>query len=162
MYQYRFSNDVLALLRRRGVHSILGNHDKTVLHAPSHPLRSSPTVDPSYLRYLAGLPNTISMQFGKTVVQMFHGSPWDDDHGRVTPYLYPQDRRQMQRLAELPADVVILGHTHVPFAHREGRVLIMNPGSCAEPRDGSNEQSCAVLDSATLEIDFRRFRLAPA
>ena len=159
MYQYRFSNDVLALLQERGVHAILGNHDKIVLYAPSHPLRASPTVGPEYLRYLGGLPNTLSLQFGTTAVQMFHGSPWDDEHGRVTPYLYPQDGKQMQRLAELPADVVILGHTHVPFAHQEGRVLIVNPGSCAEPRDGSGEQSCAVLDAETLAVEFRRFTL---
>jgi putative phosphoesterase len=88
---------------------------------------------------------------------MFHGSPWDDGAGRVTPYLYAQDRQQMERLAELTADVIVLGHTHVPFAHRQGRVLVINPGSCSEPRDGSTLACCAVIDSATLEPEFRRF-----
>jgi putative phosphoesterase len=159
VYQYRFSNDVLALIRDRGVRAILGNHDKTVLYSPNHPIRSSPTIDPFYLNYLGGLPNNISIDLGACRLQMFHGSPWDDEAGRVTPYLYPQDKRQFDRLAEQPADVIVLGHTHVPFAHRHGSLLVVNPGSCAEPRDGTNMPCCAVLDSESLEVEFRRFCL---
>jgi putative phosphoesterase len=159
VYQYRFSNDVIDRLRSRGVHSILGNHDKIVLYSPNHPLRSSPTVGPAQISYLGGLPNNLSVTAGATRLHMYHGSPWDDDKGTVTPYLYPKDATQMARLAELPADVVVLGHTHVPFAHRVDGVLVVNPGSCSESRDGTSVLSCAMLDTETLEVDFRRFSL---
>jgi putative phosphoesterase len=156
VYQYRFSNEVLELLRFRGVHSILGNHDKIVLHSPNHPLRQSASVGPSYLKYLGSLPNDLSLKFGDVQVRMFHGSPWDDREGRVTPYIYPQDTQQLRRLAEVSADVIVLGHTHVPFVHLLDRTLIVNPGSCSEPRDGTNTPSCAVLDTQSLEVEFRR------
>jgi putative phosphoesterase len=162
VYQYRFSNDVIARLRRRGVHSILGNHDKTVLYSPNLPLRSSPSIDPAQFNYLGSLPNSLSVTIGDTRLHMYHGSPWDDEVGRVTPYLYPKDTQHMARLAELPADVVVLGHTHVPFAHRVENLLVVNPGSCSESRDGTSVLSCAMLDTVTLEVDFRRFSLGEA
>jgi putative phosphoesterase len=159
VYQYRFSNDVLATLKRRGVRSILGNHDKIVLHTPNHPLRASASVDPAWLAYLASLPNSLALTLGGVHLQMFHGSPWDDDDGRVTPYIYPQSSAELRRLAEFAADVIVLGHTHVPFVHDTGRALVVNPGSCAEPRDGTLMPCCAVLDTDSRRVDFRRYAL---
>ncbi len=162
VYQYRFSNDVLATLKRRGVRSILGNHDKIVLHAPNHPLRDSTSVDPSWLAYLASLPSSLALELGGIRLQMFHGSPWDDAEGRVTPYIYPQSGGELRQLAEIDADVIVLGHTHVPFVHQTERALVVNPGSCAEPRDGTLTPCCAVLDTSSLSVEFRRYDIATA
>lgn len=38
------------------------------------------------------------------------------------------------RALEVEADVVIFGHTHVPFCERIGDILFLNPGSPAKPR----------------------------
>lgn len=35
------------------------------------------------------------------------------------------------------APLAIFGHTHVPLACQVGQTILMNPGSLAEPRDGS-------------------------
>ena len=67
LYQYRFSGEVLALLREHRVHTIVGNHDKTILYTPSHPLRASPSVDPTELQFLAGLPNSLALELGGTL-----------------------------------------------------------------------------------------------
>jgi len=160
VYQYRFSNDVLALLDKRGVRSILGNHDKIVLYHPNHPIRTSPSIDPAWLTYLGGLPKDLSLTRDGVRLRMFHGSPWDDDLGRVTPYIYPQSREDLRRLEEVEADVIVLGHTHVPFLHQTRHALIVNPGSCSEPRDGTLEPCCAVLNTTNLDVEFRRFTLA--
>lgn len=34
------------------------------------------------------------------------------------------------------ADIVVFGHTHIPFYERAGEVRLLNPGSIARPRDG--------------------------
>jgi putative phosphoesterase len=159
MYQYRFSGDVLALLKRREVRSILGNHDKIVLYHPNHPLRSSPSVDPDWLAYLSSLPNDVTLDVNGIRLRMFHGSPWDDDIGQITPYIYPQSHEHLKRLEEIEADVIVLGHTHIPFVHDTGRARVVNPGSCAEPRDGSGTPTCAVLDTSNLEVEFRPISL---
>jgi putative phosphoesterase len=157
VYQYRFSNEVLGLLKQRQVQSIIGNHDKIVLYHPNHPIRSSPSVDPLWLTYLGGLPKNLSLTRNGVHLQMFHGSPWDDDAGRTTPYIYPQSANYLARLEDVDCDVIVLGHTHVPFTHQTRRALVVNPGSCAEPRDGTQDACCAVLDTANLAVEFRRF-----
>lgn len=35
------------------------------------------------------------------------------------------------------ADILLFGHTHIPFIGRENGLYIMNPGSCACPREGA-------------------------
>ena len=40
------------------------------------------------------------------------------------------------RAAELQADVVVYGHTHVAEYQYEGGILFFNPGSITNPRDG--------------------------
>lgn len=34
--------------------------------------------------------------------------------------------------------IVLFGHTHERFLHYENGIYYMNPGSCAQPRDGKN------------------------
>jgi len=162
LYQYRFSNDVLALLRRRTVRAILGNHDKTILYTPSHPLRSSPSVGLRGLEYLASLPSHLALTLGGTRIAMFHGSPWDEVKGPIAHYIFPADRQSLERLAEVPADLIILGHTHVPMEVWVDGRLVVNPGSCGEARDESRMLSCAMLDLETGRRELRRFAVDEA
>jgi putative phosphoesterase len=159
LYQYRFSKEVLDLLQERGVRAITGNHDWTILNAPAHPLRASASVDLRGLAYLGGLPTRLFLELGGLRVAMFHGAPWDAPDEIVAHYIYPQDRRQIERAAAVEADVIILGHTHLPFTAEVGRTLVVNSGSCGECRDGSGLLSCAALDTATRGVEFRRFAL---
>jgi putative phosphoesterase len=159
VYQYRFSNEVLAELRRRDVRAILGNHDKTVLYSSGHSLRSSPSVDPFYLEYLAGLPSNLLLTYGSTRVAMFHGSPWDQIDGPIAYYIYPKYDEQLKRLASVDADFIVLGHTHVPMAVPVDGRLVINPGSCGEPHFGKGTFTCAVLDLDTGRTEFREFSL---
>jgi putative phosphoesterase len=157
MYQYRFSNDVLGLLAERRVHAIVGNHDKTILYTPGFPLRTSPSVDPERLCYLAALPHELTLTLDGQRIAMFHGAPWDQPLGTSATYLYPDDERQLRRLADVDADVIVLGHTHRAFTTHVQNMLVVNPGSCGEPRDGTNNLTCAVLNTANRAVEFRRF-----
>jgi putative phosphoesterase len=157
IYQFRFSNDILALLREHQVQSIVGNHDKSILLTPNHPLRASSSVDPAELRYLADLPTRLTLTRAGTRIAMFHGAPWDDDDDPHAYYVYPQHRQDLKRVAEVDADVIVLGHAHIPYAVRVGDKLIVNPGTCGEICPGTGLPSCAALDIATGEVEFRPF-----
>jgi len=155
MYQYRFRAEVLDLLDERGVLSISGNHDRTILTAPGHPLRAPNAVPSDALARLAALPDHISTDLGGLRIAMFHGSPWDE--AAQCHYIYPDDQRALRRVATVEADVVVLGHTHIPFHLLVGERLVVNPGSVGECRDGTNTLSCAVLDTATRAVEVRRY-----
>lgn len=159
VYQFRFSNDVLRLLEQRQVLAIPGNHDKTILHTRGHPLLSSPQVDSRRLEYLARLPSNRALTMDGKRVAMFHGAPWDDVAGPIAHYIFPGDRRLLGMLGRVEADIIILGHTHVPFCTRVGKTLVVNPGSCGEARDESQTGSYAVLDTKTEDVQFFRVPL---
>jgi diadenosine tetraphosphatase ApaH/serine/threonine PP2A family protein phosphatase len=101
--------------------------------------------------------------------QLFHGSPrdpvWD----------YVLSREGMVEALELTsAPLVLVGHSHVPFAFSAGGELafgpslagaeaeladlrwVLNPGSVGQPRDGDPRASYLVLDLGAGRASFRR------
>ena len=85
---------------------------------------------------------------------MVHASPWKP----FEDYILPRSPK-LPRFAQLPYDYVILGHTHVPMVERVDRVTVINPGSCAQPRDQDRRGSYAILDLERREVELRRVRL---
>ena len=154
VYQFRFSNEVIALLRERGARYILGNHERVMLSPWGDRVRTRDGVDAQLVEYMASRPyredTTIE---GKRLV-IVHGSPFDP----YDEYLYPNSPN-LRRLASIDADYIVLGHTHYHMAERVGRALVINPGSAGEPRDHRNgfQLSCAVLDTASGEVTFHHF-----
>ncbi len=85
---------------------------------------------------------------------MVHGSPED--------YLYDYiskntDSSKLDRFFEkTEANVLLLGHTHMPFTQATDNGLIVNPGSVGQPRDNDRRASYAVLDMESREFEVRR------
>ena len=138
MLQYRYEPAVLDLLRERGAHVISGNHD-TSLGRPE----------------VMELPHSVKMEFDGIRVAMHHGTPWDRPAEGIYTYLLKADRERVARAAAVFADVVILGHTHVPMAMTLDGTTIVNPGSVGEPnRDAERAQTCAAMDLTSREVTF--------
>ncbi len=155
VYQFRFSNEVMALLRERGARYIQGNHEDVLLGRWGERARAAGWVRGDELAYMAGQPHRMTVQVsGKTLV-MVHGSPFEPHN----EYIYPNSP-SLSRLGTIDADYVILGHTHYQMAERIGRVLVINPGSAGEARDARNafKLSYAVLDTSTDEVTFDDFQ----
>jgi predicted phosphodiesterase len=56
--------------------------------------------------------------------------------------------KELARIAEVDADVVMIGHSHKQMVVRVGRPLVINPGSAGQARDHANGKrlSYAVLE----------------
>ena len=155
VYQYRFSNEVIATLRSAGARYVLGNHEMTLLGKWGDRARSAAWVDADGLAYMASQPDRIETTIDGKRLLMVHGSPFDPPF----EYLYPNSGT-LSRIADLDADYVILGHTHYQMAERIGRALVVNPGSAGEARDARNafQLSYAVLDTSSGEVTFDNFQ----
>ena len=151
IYQYRFSNEVIDRLRRRGVHMILGNHEETFLSAAGERARSSPRVRRDALSWLAMHELRLDLEIGGKRLLVAHGSPWAPHH----EYLYPNSPT-LRRFGDVDADYVVLGHTHYKMAMQVGKTLVINPGSAGDPRDPRNgfQLTAALLDTGTGEVTF--------
>jgi len=155
VYQYRWSNEVVALLRDLGAYVVLGNHEEVLLGPAGERLRSSPKVRRDLLEWLAAQPYRLELELDGKKVLMTHGSPWPP----YDEYHYPHESI-WARVAELDCDTLVVGHTHFKMAQRFGRVLVINPGSAGEPRDPRNgfQLSCAVWDTTTDEVVFYDYK----
>jgi putative phosphoesterase len=56
------------------------------------------------------------------------------------------------------ADIVVYGHTHIAEQSRQGSVLILNPGSISQPRDGS-KPSFMLLSFSEGKILAKQIKL---
>jgi putative phosphoesterase len=151
IYQFRFSNEVVALLRESGAHVILGNHEATFFSRDGERARNAPHNDPALLEWLAQQPTTIETRVNGRRLFVVHGSPW----APFREYVYPS-HNGFSRFEGFAADYVLLGHTHYQMAKRVNGVTIINPGSTGDARDPRNEWrlSFAVLDTASGEVRF--------
>jgi diadenosine tetraphosphatase ApaH/serine/threonine PP2A family protein phosphatase len=90
---------------------------------------------------------------GKRVL-LVHGSP-----RKMNEYL-AEDRAlsTFQRLAlTSEADVIVFGHTHVPYTKDVDGVLFVNVGSVGKPKDGDPRSCYAMLElTADRPVTFRR------
>jgi len=154
IFEYRFSNEVIEVLRDSGARYVLGNHETVFLGPQGVRARSAANVHTDLIEYMAEQPLSIEVDVGGKRLLMVHASPLEPN----TQYVFPGSP-ELQRLSEIEADYIVLGHTHTQMAERVGRALVINPGSGGDPRDLANGRrlSYAVLDTASGEVLFDNF-----
>jgi putative phosphoesterase len=151
VFQFRWSNEVVARLREIGARVVLGNHEETILGRDGERAISRPHVNQELVEWMRARPYRHQETVDGKVVLMTHGSPWEPWH----EYHYPHEGI-WSRAAQLECDVLIVGHTHFKMGDRFGRCLVINPGSAGDPRDHRNEfqLSCAVYDTTADAVTF--------
>lgn len=77
-------------------------------------------------------------------------------HAKPTDPLYsycPADSPEwISEVRTVTSDVLLVGHTHVPFMRRIGNCLIVNPGSLGQPRTGKPEACYAVWEDGSFQL----------
>jgi len=149
IFEYQFSNDVVALLKKRNAHIIQGNHEEVFMSPAGARARERAGIDPALLQFLAEQPHRRTLDLAGKRLLLIHSTPWEP-RGE---YVHPHSTR-LQRFAEADADIVLYGHTHCQVVTRVDNVLVINPGSAGDARDSRNgrQLSCAVLDMSTEEV----------
>jgi putative phosphoesterase len=156
---YPYVNEVFELLRTWDASYVVGNHDCYLLGKlpVGEERRRSYNLD--YVErvilhqnrvLLASLPTERMFEFDGALCLLCHGSPWS-----VEEYIYP-DHKGFERFRTLKADIVVMGHTHVPMIRHVGDVLLVNSGSCGQPRDYNPLAAYALIDTETRTSEIRR------
>lgn len=148
-------------MRRYMTVGVRGNHDHAVaqrvppregggfrsLAAATRPLHWN-VLTHTRMKFLARLPVTVRTQLGGMNFYMVHATPRDP----MDEYLIADPDAWLSRLKGIDADIVCVGHTHIPFHIDLGRVQVLNPGSVGQPRDGDPRCSYAVIENGKVEI----------
>jgi predicted phosphodiesterase len=165
-----FPDEVAALVRDRGIPSLMGNYDQGIGFSTGDcgcvyktdaqkaegaaSLAWTDRVTSGETRaYLRTLEDRFVLETPAGELLAVHGSP-----RRINEYLF-EDRPEsaMARMAEEnPYRAILFGHTHVPYAREVvhgdagATTLFVNVGSGGRPKDGDWRVCYAVLDPARL------------
>ena len=95
------------------------------------------------------------MPINESAVVMLDGKKFFVQH-IVDPHRLQASLRE--RLKRIEPDVVVFGHTHMPFCETLGGVLFLNPGSVTQPR-GDYRQSMVrlTIDHGKITPKFIEF-----
>jgi diadenosine tetraphosphatase ApaH/serine/threonine PP2A family protein phosphatase len=165
-----YPNEVAALVRDRGIPSLMGNYDQGIgfatgdcgcvyktdeqRHEGAVSLAWTDAVASDETRaYLRTLEDSFVLDTPAGELLAVHGSP-----RRINEYLF-EDRpeRAMARMAEEnPYRAILFGHTHIPYAREVPRgdagasTLFVNVGSGGRPKDGDWRVCYALVDPVAL------------
>jgi putative phosphoesterase len=166
-----FPNEVLNLIRSRGIMGVMGNYDDGVgferddcgceYRDEKQRLLGHRSLDWTKAHvtrenkeFLRSLPRELRFSQGAFEVLLTHGSP-----RRINEYLY-EDRpvKTFSRLLEVGGcNVLVCGHTHLPYHKVIDDKHVVNVGSLGKPKDGDPRATYALLTLIEgLGVDFRR------
>jgi putative phosphoesterase len=166
-----FPNEVIEFIRGRKIPTVMGNYDDGVgfdlddcgcaYRDPDDRLRGQESLmwtrqhtTAENKAFLRSLPLQIRLEERRLRLLLVHGSP-----RKINEYLY-EDRPEasFERLARLAGcDVLLFGHTHLPYRKSAAGTLFVNVGSVGKPKDGDPRAGYVVLHLARRpKIEFRR------
>lgn len=159
---YPWPNAVTDLAADHNVQGVRGNHDEAIIQdstfgfsgAAGQALHWTEAHLNDHTRdYLQELPYTRREEHGGQDILIAHGSP----QAPTEEYVYPEqvDEHFLSRQNAFP-DILLLGHTHVPFTKTVDNTLVVNPGSVGQPRDGNPDAAYAVLDLDEPRAEIHR------
>lgn len=155
-----FPNEVISLIRDSVIESVLGNYDDGVgfergdcgcAYRDDHSRElgkvsiawTTAEVTSENKAFLRSLPPNIVIEAAGRRVMLVHGSP-----RKINEYLY-EDRPEatLKRVIEASgADVVICGHTHIPYHKVIDDKHLINAGSVGKPKHGRPNALYALID----------------
>ena len=166
-------NETIALIRERGIPTIMGNYDDGVgfdrddcgcaykdkdeeARGQESLFWTRDVTTPGNKAYLRTLLPEIRFEVEGKRFRLVHGSP-----RRMNEYLFAdRDPRSLARIAQgADADVLVFGHTHQPWVREIEGVLFVNDGSVGKPKDGDPRAAWALLtvqQGQSVQVEIRR------
>ena len=166
-----YPNEVIEFIKSRDIPTVMGNYDEGVgfdLHDCGCAYKDSEQdrlgkLSLSWSRehtsdvnkeYLQSLQRQIRLEEHLPDLLLVHGSP-----RKINEYLY-EDRPQatFERIAKVAGtDVILFGHTHLPYSKTVSKTLFVNTGSVGKPKDGDPRAGYVTLTlNRKIEVEFHR------
>ena len=155
-----FPNEVIDLIRDKNIPTVMGNYDDGIgnmrficgcyykdekdeaLGQESIAWTKSHTSEENKA-FLRSLPKEIRLNMASKRILIVHGSPF-----RFNEYITEEIEQDYAEklLRESNSDILICGHTHIPFRLVIGDQMIINVGSIGKPKHGDPRAVYAIVE----------------
>ncbi len=98
--------------------------------------------------FLRHLPLFVETKREKTRFYICHAVPSDP----LYSYCPAGSPLWLTEVEHADADIVLVGHTHVPSVQSFGSLLVVNPGSLGQPKTGSPQARYAIWEDGRIEL----------
>lgn len=159
-----YPNEVIEKIREERIICVQGNHDEMIgklmpedksynelsqeeIQSNASRLYTNRVIKESNRDYLKQMPKSISMECGHFKIAVVHGSPEDNKE-----YIY-NDKKTLEVWSQkLESDVLICGHTHVPYFKKVSGKYFVNAGSVGKPKHGNGNATYVIVEIIDKEI----------
>lgn len=168
-----YPNETIDLVRARGIPTIMGNYDDGVGfdrddcgcayrdagerdRGQQSLMWTRSVVTDDRKAFLRTLEPEFRRKISGVRIRFVHGSP-----RRMNEYLFEdRDPASLARIARgADSDVLVFGHTHIPWSKRIEGVLMVNAGSTGKPKDGDPRAGWVLLTispEGDVDVQMRR------
>lgn len=98
--------------------------------------------------YLRSFPLRIDVVRAHTRFLLCHATPGDP----LYEYRTADSKKWADECAQLHADVILVGHTHIPFMRSFNCQILVNPGSLGQPKTGKPDACYAVWENGQISL----------
>ena len=151
-------NEVIETLRKEKILTIMGNYDEAIGNfkiicgcdypdpkdAEKAALSMHFTGQETTLEnkaYLRNLPKEAAFTFNNKTIRFVHGST-----RVINEYLKENSKEAEEVMGELFEDILVCGHTHIPYAKYYGEKLLVNAGSVGKPKTNTPDANYVIID----------------
>lgn len=154
-----YPNEVIDMIRSHNILSIQGNHDKVIAKSKRISLEeinnmtlqdvqknasaafTNWCITDEHREFLNGLSSKLVLELGDKKIIIVHGSPL-----RIDEYLYEDDEHLAHLSEKISEDIIICGHTHIPYFKKVNEKYFINAGSVGKPKHGDSRSTYVIVD----------------
>jgi protein phosphatase len=153
--------EVIEFVRQKASLVVRGNHDDAVAFdrdprcsmvfrraAAETQKYTASVLSAEQRNYLGELPLFLKVQRGTWTFYLCHAAPSDP----LYTYCRADIGKWAKELALAGTDVLFVGHTHNQFYLRDGRRVVVNPGSLGQPKIGRSWATFAVWERGSVVL----------
>lgn len=161
-------NEVIETLRKNKVLTIMGNYDEAIGNfkiicgcdypdpkdaekaSLSMKFTSEETTDENKA-YLRNLPKETVISFNNKTIRFVHGST-----RLINEYLKENSKEADEVMNNIDEDILVCGHTHIPYVKSYGEKLLVNAGSVGKSKTGSPNANYVIIDiiDSIVEVEI--------
>lgn len=161
-------NEVINTIRKNRILTIMGNYDDAIGNykivcgcdypdpqdaekaALSMQFTAEETSEDNK-KYLSILPKEAILSFSNKTIRLVHGST-----RLINEYLKEDSTEAKEVMETLNEDILVCGHTHIPYAKYYGEKLLVNAGSVGKPKTNNPKANYVIINmqDSSMEIEM--------